>query len=107
MTRIAFGLALLAAPALAQSAPPKTDAGIDAKLAAVDQQLARFARLGFDPKSPAPAGDLPELRKRTVEATQLLETVRMSLAQLQAAAQTEIDAKAAEFNADVRRFKAA
>lgn len=100
MIRTTLGVLLTASAAFAQ---PAWD--VDATMAATDQRLAEFTRLGFDPKSPAPDGDLADLRKRTGEATKLLDAVRMDLARLQAAAQDEVDAKAKAVNDDVRRFR--
>ena len=105
MIRTALGVLLTATAALGQSEPPKISWDVDAKLTAVDQQFAGFAKLGFDPKSPAPDGDLAELRKRTDGANKLLDEVRNGLAKLQGAAQDEVDAKAKAVNEDVRRFR--
>jgi hypothetical protein len=105
MIRTALGVLLTASAAFAQ-AEPKTTWDVDAKLAAIDPRLAEFAKLGFDPRSPAPDGDLADLRKRTAAATTLLDGVRNDIARLQAAAQDEVDAKAKAVNEDVRRFAA-
>ncbi len=104
MIRITFGVLLTATAAFAQ-AEPKTTWDVDAKLAAIDPRLAEFAKLGFDPRSPAPDGDLADLRKRTAAATPLLDGVRNEVARLQAAAQDEVDAKARTLNGDARRFR--
>ena len=100
MIRTLFGVLLTASAAFGQAWD------VDARFAAIDQRLAEFTKLGFDPKSPAPEGDLADLRKRTGPATSLLDAVRMDLARSQAAAQDEVDAKAKAVNEDVRRFAA-
>ena len=51
MIRTPLGVLLLTAAAAFAQAEPKPTSDLDARLAAIDQQLAEFAKLGFDPRA--------------------------------------------------------
>jgi hypothetical protein len=100
MIRIPLGVFLTAAAAFAQA--PDVTSG----LTEVDRRLGEFAKLGFDRENPGPDRDVAALRRPTADATRLLDAVRLDLARLQAATQTDLDSKARELNEEVRRFAA-
>lgn len=106
MIRSTLGVLVFASAACGQADKPAAW-DFDARRKAIDDQFAGFAKLGFDPKGPAPEGDAAEFRKRTAAATGLFDAVRTDLARYQAAVQGELDAKAKARNEAARRFRAA